>query len=252
MIKIKPETSPERIYLLCKTIENGNNNIDEMSEILSPYISEKNYVSEVINLAAEIGVIIKDDEKIKNIDGLQLDSLEEFAYYLVNYLYSDNDFVNTIKVILMNQDEFSNIVFDEFLTKLQNKIENGHFSKEYVLGLRFWIEFLGFGFVVTEGKSNKIIINLVNRLRYIIKFHEFTSTRIDEFVLELLTEHPELGGLFLKKENVIDECLTQAFIYLEETGYCELKYIQDSDYYINFFDGEFIKKISDISISRRQ
>lgn len=248
MMRIRPETSPERLLVVLKAIENGYNDEEKLINLLSPSALTENTINELINLAVEIQLIERGDGNLSSSIEIDLENELEFSYKLCRLLYKDNDFVRIVRQISNNPVRYSGLTLDEFNTQLTIELNDISLSKENILGLRFWLDYLGFVYIVSK-QPVRMIINLFNRIMYIFSIYKFHDHMpINLFIDELIMEHPELEGIFDKEKNEVKKSLTNPLFTMEKLGYLKLKNIPDSEHYIYFNDGKTRKTISEIEI----
>lgn len=155
--KIKPEATPERVYELCKIVSTKEliTNAD-LKELVEPKEFETNtaYYGTIKNAAIELGIIDGTDELKFIQDKKIVKNMDEFRLYCNSVLFNDdtseffrlcNGFLESNGVWLHNDS----ITSDENARRVSefSDFPVNDLKKTLILATRFWISFLGFGYI---------------------------------------------------------------------------------------------------------
>ena len=174
---IRPEPLPERIYYLCKLIEEKNVSSKELGDMMEPtsFDRSSSYFSDVFRATKELGLITINDKGqcLLNFDKKNIVSLDEFRYYLNSYIWKDrNSLFYKMAAAFLYLNDFvckESITSGTAINKIQSVIEGSKPDNITILGERFWLTFLGLGYNLEENKKNLFIPNMYVALKDFIK-----------------------------------------------------------------------------------
>lgn len=155
---ITPEAIPERIFQVGKIVATKEMKAAELHDLLEPASinkSDRSYFSYVKNAAMDLGVITEREDKTLElaVDKKVFDSLDNFRIYCNSVIWKDRDslFYKMVAAFLSAQDQFlkyHNITADNVQQYIREQCkDSGSVDIKKVRGIRFWLEFLGLGYI---------------------------------------------------------------------------------------------------------
>lgn len=163
---IKTEPTPERVFSISRIVLDKAP-IDEkkLESILVPEklnTANTSYFRPVFETAKELKLIGYDEDKNVIFTGIKdnIKDMQSFRRYCNSFVFSDpsTDFYKIIGSFLSSNDEWwkygSVTTSDEVIKLLYNLtgISSNKLEKDVILGIRFWINFLGFGYFQENAK----------------------------------------------------------------------------------------------------
>lgn len=260
MFKGKMETpaTPERVYYLCKLLENGPKNSVDLKSKMFPKILDPNgdsgYFGNIRKAAEELELVVIEDNMIKLLAPTNiLVSQESFREYINNFIYnlSDDEFYDVTKAyftlgteiittVSNNVSEYSKVIDNatNHRYKLDNTTQNAW---------RFWATYLGFGDIF---KNNMFIPNCKVFLQDLINhsgLEKNKSYSAQEFISGLGRSFDILGN----EGNVMNYGTTNGLRSLHELKVIKMEHILDNDKAIVLYknnDPDLSESITNITI----
>ena len=186
--KLDVEAVPKRVYELCRIVAQGDIKEKELSEKLFPpefeTPSSSTYFPKVKTAAVEIGLVECTQDSVFKYTGKigSVDSIDSFRRYCNSYIWSslkDEYFCKLTSIILeSNVDLINNSLSDSTALAYvkQKKPDCPSTLYEDMLALRFWISFLGFGFVTSS--KPQFYPNMYVALNDFISFCDFPKEKL--------------------------------------------------------------------------
>jgi hypothetical protein len=194
---IKTEPIPERVYELCKLVSQGDINEKDARQKLEPKsLNSGSYFGSIREVCVEELNLIKKDGDILSFNGDKkvLKNMDSFRLYCNSkvFLEDNNDFYKIVSCFMDANDNwlsYSTITDTKIRSEVKEKTKIQLVTEPMMLGTRFWMSFLGFGYV--QEKDNSYIYFLPNMhtalqdfctLAEFEKNHEYT---VQEFCMKI-------------------------------------------------------------------
>lgn len=255
--KIRKEVTPKRVFSVVKLIAvyNGKLTKESIYNLVQPLkLTDKQDDAKKV-----ISFLIENDMIKENIDGkLELNinrdnfsDIKKFKEYISSNIFKDMKekslfYETTAEILSKDIDFYEYKSFEDIAASLKNK----NVDKEYILGWRFWAEFLGFGKIL----NSQFLINpYVRILDRIIDNEEYEGGQylVSGFISIVKTECPEFEQTI--SENKIGLSLTLALRTLESLGKIKLNYTKDStEVWHLYYSAVDKSEITDIEIVREK
>lgn len=210
--RVQTEAIPERILELCKIVSAKAISEEDIKELLEPAALTSNvgstqYYPIVRDAAIELNLIEKNDKMLQFIgDKSNIKSLEAFRYYCNSVVWKNEaTFFYKICQMFLNANEKwfgDNITSITVLSEMRESVSNS-VNETMLLGERFWLAFLGFGYV---NESSRIVFlpNMYIALKDFINMCAFEKNKeysVREFV-SAICEHSKVAfeGVYETKQ----------------------------------------------------
>lgn len=197
---------PERVFELCNIVKDKPQSNDELKEKLEPsYMDIANYYNNIKNVAIDLNLITQHDNNIEYVqDKSHLKNMHTFRKYCNSLLFSQeninsqffkmtNCYLNTNEYWLTHALGRTNDTFN-FVRKQINDTSLKDDSDE-LLSIRFWLSFLGFGYIHEFSNSIYLLPNMYIALKDFISLCNFQKGKeysISEF-LEIIEKTSVVG-----------------------------------------------------------
>lgn len=157
---IKTEPIPERVLSICQIVaDKGPIDEKKLEGILVPEklsTAKTSYFRPVFDTAMELELIRRNDEELIEFSGNKDDikSLSAFRMFCNSKVFSDSstEFYKIISCFLSANDtwfKYGSVTTSSEIIRIINNetdIPSLKLEKDVILGVRFWINFLGFGY----------------------------------------------------------------------------------------------------------
>lgn len=264
---IKTEPIPERVLSISQIVfDKAPIDEKELDSILIPVelnTAKTSYFRPVFDTAAELGLIGYDEDNKVIFTGNKNDikSLKEFRMFCNSKVFSDpsTDFYKMISCFLKSNDEWlkygSVTTSNEIIRKINNEtnIPSQKLEKDVILGARFWINFLGFGYFQENAKT--FLPNMYTALKDFMTLGSLEKGReysIEEFINNL--HNGSAVALKNARETLtFNLAMSNALRLLHDNKEVELKINLDSEKKWNLFpneEHEFTLEITHIVIKK--
>ena len=196
---IKTEPIPERILSLCQAVaDKGSIRVKDLERILVPEVlntAKTSYFRPVFDAASELGLIgTNENEQVIFIGNkTDISDLKSFRLYCNSCIFNDRDtdFYKIISCFLSANDEwikYGRITKSQDIVRIINQetgIPSLTLQKDVLLGIRFWISFLGFG--LYQENTGIFFPNMYTALKDFIVLGNIEEKEyaIDEFLDQL-------------------------------------------------------------------
>lgn len=258
---IKTEPIPERVLSISQIVCDKEM-IDEkdLENILIPAKLNKaktSYFRPVFDTAVELGLIgYNDDKKIIFIGNKNdIKSLTNFRLFCNSkvFLDSSTEFYKIISCFLAANDEwleYGSVTTSNNVIKIINAetgIPSLKLEKDVILGIRFWINFLGFGFFQETAKV--FLPNMYTALKDFMILGNFEKGK--EYSVEEFLDSLHSGSAVALKNAgstlMLNLAMSNALRLLHDTKEIELKMHLDSEKRWHMFPNEEHEFTSDIT-----
>lgn len=259
---IKTEPIPERVLSISQIVADKTP-IDEkeLERILIPTelnIAKGSYFRPVFDVAIELGLIGHNDENKVIFTGNKNDikSLEKFRAYCNSKVFSDSstDFYKIISCFLSSNDKWlrygSLTTSDEIMRDVvkETDLPSNYLAKTGLLGTRFWLYFLGFGYFQ---ENTKIIFlpNMYTALKDFMALGDFEKGQ--EYSIEDFLNNLHSGSAVALKNAKVSQTLnlamSNALRLMHDNKEIELKIHLDSEKTWHLFPNEEHEFTSDVT-----
>jgi len=252
---MRMESTPERVYALCKYLMKNPSTIDRLRNELTLYdiFGEKsdNEIKLTLEAAMELNLVVLEEGIYKVSDNAgALDSVESFRKYAAKTALSGADtlFFKTTSMYLRLAETISEnrswSSIAAYLTKMGlNVTEND------MLGWRFWASFLGVGYL----HGTFVIPNCSRRIEDVLEncdqFGSNSPVPVAVFFQWLEAECPELKGS--REDNKIGLAVSNALRTLETKDRIGLVLQPDAPKWLLYtLESEQLNEISHVRIKR--
>lgn len=153
---ITPEAIPERIFQVGKILSSKEMNAFDLFNCLEPASlnSDRSYFAIVKKAAIDLDVITERDDKTLElaVDKKVFSTLDNFRFYCNSVIWKDRNslFYKMVKAFLSSQDEllkYNNITTPNVIQYVLNECGGSGVDIKKIRGIRFWLEFLGLGYI---------------------------------------------------------------------------------------------------------
>lgn len=258
---IRPEPIPERVLSISQIVaDKGLIDEKELNSILVPSklnTAKTSYFSPVFETAKELELIGYDQEKKVVFTGKKenVKSLTAFRLFCNSVVFKDksSDFYKIISCFLEANDEwlgYGSVTTSPEIIRIINtetRIPSLRLEKYVITGIRFWINFLGFGFVQ---ETNKIFLpNMYTALKDFMILGNFEKGKeysIEGFIGNLHSN----SAVALKNARTtytLNLAMSNALRLLHDNKEIELKKHLDSERIWHLFPNEEHEFTSDVT-----
>ena len=264
---IKTEPLPERVLSLCQAVaDKAPIEEKELSGIIVPPLlntAKTSYFKPVFDTACELKLIGYDEaEKVVFIGNKEdIKSLSAFRRYCNSLVFSDNSmyFYRIISCFLSANDEwlrYGSITSSNEIARIiidETGLSSTNIAKDVLLGVRFWINFLGFGYFQESAKI--FLPNMYTALKdfmvlgSIEKGAEYT---VEEF-LDSLHSGSQVALKNARETQTLNLAMSNALRLLHDNNEIELSNKLDSEKRWKLFQNdehEFTSDITHITIRK--
>lgn len=258
---IKTEPIPERVLSICQIVaDKGSIDEKELDSILVPVklsTAKTSYFSPVFETAKELELIGINEEKKVVFTGKKEDikSLTAFRLFCNSVVYKDksSEFYKIISCFLEANDEWLNygsVTTSAEVIRLLNAetgIPSFKLEKDVILGVRFWINFLGFGFFQEQAKV--FLPNMYTALKDFIILGNFEKGKeysVEEF-LDNLHSSSSVALKNARESQTLNLAMSNALRLLHDNKEIELKKHLDSEKTWHLFPNDEHEFTSDIT-----
>lgn len=258
MFKVNPdnmrmEPTPERVLSVCRLIAHKSMTRDEIYEAMTLGLNDStDQIRRSIDVALEELSLIKEEagSLMLAVDPAVLSSPTSFRRYVSSRVFSAKDttfYLFTKWVIAQNERIFSLKSWEGMAKTCGSEIkELSQMNENAGLGWRFWVSFLGLGYL----SGSMIIPNMKLRLEDILattyteKFKFNETILAQDFMLWLSTKMPEV-----EIGNKLPLALSAGLRTLHEVGLIKLETWSDSTpIMLHYVDGDPINSFTHISV----
>lgn len=253
--KLRKETTPKRVFSVLKLVKlyNGKIKKEDVYNLIQPLkiVEKQDEVKRVVKFSIEENFIKENiDGKLELvIDKEILNSIKSFRSFCSENIFKNMQeeslFFNITSEILSKDLTFYEVKSFE---NIANYLENKEVYKEFILGWRYWAEFIGFGKVLNSqfliNPYERIMERIINNIQY-----NENNYKINKFISIIKEECPEFKRTI--NNNEIGLSLTVALRTLEAIGVIKIHNIKDSTEVWRLYYSAIDKlEVTDIEILR--
>lgn len=260
-LSIKTEPIPERVLSISQIVaDKGPIDEKELNKILIPSklsTATTSYFGPVFETAIELGLIGYNDERKVVFKGKneEIKSLSSFRLFCNSIVFSEktSDFYKIISCFLEANDEwlsYGSVTTSPDVIRLINNetgIPSLKLEKDVILGVRFWINFLGFGFFQEQAKV--FLPNMYTALKDFMVLGSIEKSK--EYSVEDFLDNLHVGSAVALKNAKITQnlnlAMSNALRLLHDNKEIELKKHLDSAKIWHLFPNEEHEFTSDIT-----
>ena len=253
---VKTEAIPERVFELCSVVAESPKTDVSLMEMFEPEClstpSTTSYYSTFMEAAIELGLIAKNGNEVSFVgDKKAIKSLDAFRYYCNSVVWKDDSviFYKLAQTILNSNDEYwgDNLTSPMIISSIRKKISHMIVNETMLRGERFWLQFLGFGYVQEKPKII-FLPNMYIALKDFMRMCEFEVGKeysVKDFVQSVSKKSSVAfdGAIEHKQFNM---AVSNALRQLENNGEIELLRHLDSKEVWNLYKLE-TKNITEIT-----
>lgn len=230
---METESIPERVYALCKIVEKAPISNQELKEKMEPsFLKQKTvYFPKYRNTAEELGLISISDNMVSiSVDKDVLTSYDTFRKYVnsILYKYQNGDFYKVTKAYF----ELENTIFEgeqniSAMSTMLGKKVNSNIDAKSMRGWRFWVSFLGFGYL----QDMFFIPNADRFIHDVIELSNFdkgVKYSFGEFMSKI-TPHINILHQDNNAQKVINYGMSCGLRTLHDKGIITLEHILDQE-----------------------
>ncbi|WP_019680701.1 hypothetical protein [Ruminococcus flavefaciens] len=258
---IKTEPIPERVFSISHIVADKSPlDEKELEGILIPVElnnAKTSYFRPVFDTALELGLIgYNDDHKVIFMgDKKDIKSLKDFRKFCNSKVFYDSttDFFKMISCFLSSNDEwlkYGSVTTSNEIIRIINKetdIASLKLEKDVILGVRFWINFLGFGYFQ---ESDKIFLpNMYTALKDFMALGNLKTGMeysVEDF-LNNLHNGSTVAMKNVKATQTLNLAMSNALRLMHDNKEIELKIHLDSEKIWHLFPNEEHEFTSDIT-----
>ena len=253
---VKTEAIPERVFELCSVVAENTKTDSVLKEMFEPGClpvqSTTPYYSTVREAAIELGLIAKNGNEVSFVgDKKAIKSLDSFRYYCNSVVWKNRNvlFYKLAQTILNSNDEYwgDNLTSPMNISKIRSKVSPMTLTETMLLGERFWLQFLGFGYVQEKPKIiflPNMYIALKDFMRMCV-FEVGKEYSVKDFV-QAVSEKSRVAFEGAIEHKQFNMAVSNALRQLENNGEIELLRHLDSKEVWNLYKLE-TKNITEIT-----
>jgi hypothetical protein len=242
--KIKPEATPERVYELCRIVSAATNYIvddSKLREIIEPsaFATSTAYYPTIKNAAVELGLVQETEGRIEFVgERKAVKDMKAFRKYCNSVLFNDmtSEFYKLCYGFLEANDEW---LYNDSITSDKNARKVSEFSsfpvndlkKTLILATRFWISFLGFGYIQETPGKIMFLPNAYIALKDFVQMAEIEKNK-EYSVAELLDILPSGISVALgegRNNRILNLAMSNALRQLHDMKEIRLECNSDSE-----------------------
>lgn len=185
---IKTEPIPERVYELCKIVSKGDVDDKIVKERMEPKAinsADSSYYSSIREVCVqELKLITKEGDALSFVgDKKILKDMDSFRQYCNSTVFKnkETDFYKIAICFLESDDKwlkYKTLTDLNIIREVQEKTHIPLITGQMMLGMRFWISFLGFGYIQEIEKTYIYFLpNMHIALQDFCEFTEFEKNK---------------------------------------------------------------------------
>lgn len=254
---IRPESLPERIFALCKVVSEKKMTKKELANLFEPLTlnNDQSYFKYVFNSALELKMIdVENDFVICLLDEKNIVDMNNFRIYCNSILWDDSDslFYKMLCAFLNSNDkwfQYPTITSSNVISHIQKYCNHNNADSIHILGIRFWISFLGFGYIHEFGTKIQYIPNLYVALKdfiYLSKLEIGKEYSVEDF-LECINKITNIPFIDIEKKFALNFATSTALRILHDKNEIEIVRRLDSKYVWTLFKSNVHQKGNEIT-----
>jgi hypothetical protein len=254
--KLRPEITPFRVYSLCRLVEYGKYTKDKLKELMQPKaLVERQDVFNKVYAFALSGRLIEENPDgivLLKLKSEEISTTDAFRQAISKVASEDREslFFKFTQWYMKNEENvWSFTSFEDLAVKQGGDLID--VNKEYTLAWRFWVSFMGFGFLHGSSFIHNPFLRIKDAIEMDKEILRETQIPFRDFVSWLYTTVPELNAGI--SGNNLSLSVSMALRTLHDNGLVYLKYIPDSVdvwHLKREVSHQIIENISEITIRR--
>lgn len=257
---LKTETIPERVYELCKLVSKGDIEDKDVKEKMEPVSlngSSTTYYGSIREVCIEeLKLIKKEENKLSYIgDKSVIKNMESFRKYCNSVVYNNKNlyFFKIANCFLESNDEwfkYTTLTDINIIRYVQDKAGISLVTADMMRGMRFWMSFLGFGYI-QEGKAMNFLPNMHIALQDFCESSQLENNKeysVSEFI-SAIYERASVALINTIDSQNFNLAMSNALRQMHDNKEIELKRQLDSKEIWNMFrdeSHEFTEQITHI------
>lgn len=231
--KMVTPATPERVYTLCKIVENNSLPVSEVREKMEPVTLSKDtqvYFPDYRTAAEELGLVINSDQMLSlAVSKEQIASISDMRRYVNSKLrdYPDGQFYKVTQAYF----ELDNSILSgekniAFLGQKMSELTGMQVDAPAMRAWRFWVTFLGFGYLQDMffiPNANVFLEDVLN----LLTLSKGTSFSFGEFI-NLISPFAQIIIGRDASNHRINFGLSNALRTMHDNGIIKLEHILDS------------------------
>lgn len=232
---VRTEAIPERVFELCKIICNKAMLEADAKELVEPckLPSASNYFPFVRDAAIELKLIEKIDANLQFVrDKSVIKSLESFRIYCNSVVWKDeNTFFYKIGELFLDSNEKwfgENITALKVISEMRERVSPS-VTDVMLLGERFWLSFLGFGYVNEVTSKIVFLPNMYVAMKDFINMCGFEAGKeysVKEFI-SAIRKYSKVAFNGVYETKQLNLAVSNALRQLDKNK--EIKLVRNSD-----------------------
>lgn len=239
---IKTETIPERVFELCKMISKGDIKDSVARERMEPKginTSNTSYypsIREVLVDPKDLGLVEKDKDEVLRFIGDKkiLKNLETFRIYCNSVAFKNADsYFYRITQCFLESDEkwlkYKTLTDSVLRSEIRDATGIPLVDEKMMLGSRFWISFLGFGYI-QEGYAMYFLPNMYIALQDYCELSELEKNKeytVKEF-LEIISKYAAVALSRAEEKRAFNLAMSTALREMHDNKEIIIKNYLDS------------------------
>ncbi len=233
---IKTEAIPERVYELCKLVSLKDISEIETRNMMEPQgFNKQYYFSAYRDVAAELDLVKKEDDILKFIgEKKDIKSLDSFRKYCNRILYKDTGtrFYKILKAFVSSDADWvgENMTSPNIKKSVQNKSGLMNIDDKELQGIRFWLSFLGFGYIQESGNTMVYLPNMYIALKDFCEFSVLEKNKL-YLVSDFFSSINDMAHIAIediKDDKCLNLALSNALRLMHDKGEIELQRASDT------------------------
>lgn len=238
---IKTEPIPERVFELCKLVSKGDIEDSLARERIEPKGINPSgstfYYPSIREVCVnELKLIENDNDMLRYVgDKKIVKSLESFRLYCNSIVFQNRDtfFYKIVRCYIESNEtwlKYKTLTDPNIRREIQEKTGITLVTEQMMLGSRFWVSFLGFGYI-QEGNAMYYLPNMHIALQDYCEFselekdHEYT---VKEFI-ESIYEYASVAIESVREKKELNLAVSNALRQMHDEKEIMLKYKLDSE-----------------------
>lgn len=240
---IRVESVPKRVYEFCRIASKKDYTLKEIQQKLAPFeINEtesvSQYFSYVKDAANELGLIeIIQNDTVKFIGNKDIiQDLFSFRRYCNSIVWQDKNTLFYKIASIFLESNLNWLIHKSFTTssevygEMRNHIGEDSDLNKHILGERFWLSFLGFGYINERSNGISFLPNMYTALKDFITLNDVTKN-VELTIGSFLNKISKTASVALKNIETTKQfnfAFSSALRQLHDNKEIELKRQSDS------------------------
>ena len=254
---IRVEPIPERVFELCKLVSRKSEKESYFRNLMEPEsinTSSTVYFGIVRDVAIELGIIKKTGDSLEFVaDKSVIKNLNSFRRYCNSLVWKRKDtyFYKIAKCFVESNDawlQYSTLTDVNITKEVREKTGISNVQSVYMLGSRFWISFLGFGYI-QEAANMNFLPNMYIALKDFILLSDFEKGK-EYTVSEFLSKIMDISSVAIEdgiQNKTLNLAISNALRQLHDSKEITLAHHLDSKEVWHLFVNNSHQFVSDVT-----